>query len=60
MTQPNIKELVQTDVNAIALLLNESLQPQGITAKAVMRGCLLTNHAGISPSSRSKSSSPAD
>ncbi len=41
MTQPNIKELVQTDVNAIALLLNESLQPQGITAKAVLKDVCL-------------------
>lgn len=41
MTQPNIKELVQTDVNAIAALLNESLQPQGITAKAILKDVCL-------------------
>ncbi len=41
MTQPNIKEPVQTDVNAIAALLNESLQPQGITAKAVLKDVCL-------------------
>lgn len=41
MTVPNIKEPVQTDVNAIALLLNESLQPQGISAKAVLKDVCL-------------------
>lgn len=41
MTVPNIKEPVQTDVNAIAALLNESLQPQGITTKAVLKDVCL-------------------
>ena len=41
MTVPNIKEPVQTDANAIAALLNESLQPQGITAKAVLKDVCL-------------------
>lgn len=41
MTVPNIKEPVQTDVNAIALVLNESLRPQGISAKAVLKDVCL-------------------
>ena len=38
MTQPNLLELAkQGDANAIATLMNQKLQPKGITAKAVMK-----------------------
>lgn len=41
MTQPNTQALAQTDANAIAALLNQLLQPQGITAKAVSKDVCL-------------------
>jgi len=37
MTQLNIDASAQTDVNAIANLLNQTLQPQGIAAKVVLK-----------------------
>jgi len=42
MSQQNLLELAkQGDVNAIATLINQALQPQGITAKAsIKNGCL--------------------
>jgi len=42
MSQHNLLELAkQGDANAIATLINQALQPQGITAKAsIKNGCL--------------------
>ena len=37
MTQLNIDASAQTDVNAITNLLNQTLQPQGIAAKVVLK-----------------------
>ena len=41
MTQLNIDTSAQTDVNAIANLLNQTLQPQGIAAKAALKDVCL-------------------
>ena len=41
MTQLNIDTSAQTDVNAIANLLNQTLQAQGIATKAVLKGVCL-------------------
>ena len=41
MTQLNIDTSAQTDVNAIASLLNQTLQPQGIAAKAALKDVCL-------------------
>lgn len=41
MTELNIDASAQTDVNAIANLLNQTLQPQGIAAKAALKDVCL-------------------
>ena len=41
MTQLNIDASAQIDVNAIANLLNQTLQPQGIAAKAALKDVCL-------------------
>lgn len=52
MTQLNIDASAQTDVNAIANLLNQILQPQGIAAKTALKDVCLQIMLDICPSSR--------